>query len=167
MAYKGMWESEIEGLWLKARSEVHSPYGCWQTRAAFVPKGDSPEPQLVAVWQVVDLDGTVILTTKHEHMAKLASQIPELVDAELRPGQVPTYVVDDNGRHMQIPAAPGLTHVDDAYDTGYSAGFQAGQEQAESEADHDDDNCSWTGTDGEHLPKEVKAALRAHPGEPS
>ena len=155
MALKGTWESEIETLWLKARAEAHSPYGCWQARASLVPKVDSPEPQLVAVWQVVDLDGTVILSTPHEHIAKLGAQLPELADPTLRPDNAPTYVIDDNGEHRRVPPAAGVVHVDAAYESGYAKGFRDGQESTD-----DDDNSEPKRLD------DNRPAIRAYP-EPS
>jgi hypothetical protein len=87
--------------------------------------------------------------------------LPELVDPDLRPVPIQDYVVDADGERLAIPAVPGLTHADDAYDKGYRAGFGVGQLKAEAEQD---DNCGWPVSDGEQLPRETTEALRVYPG---
>ena len=125
-----LWKSEVRSYWDRARSEAKCAWGMW--RAICI--GDE--------WAVEDYNNRRIMETKHEHVAKLVAQIPELMERDLRPGEV-LHVKTPSGATVPIPdmEGVGLITEQEAYDMGYAAGYDKGVADQEAEQDEAEDRA--------------------------
>lgn len=125
-----MWKSEVKGYWDRARSEARCGWGMW--RAVQTDDG----------WAVEDMNEQRIMETKHEHVAKLCGQLPELLERDLRPGEV-LYVTTPSGATKPIPDVDGigLMTEQECYDKGYGEGYDKGVSDQEAEQDRSEEKA--------------------------
>ena len=114
-----MWKSLIQRLWDKGLFELRCSWQNW----TFAEDDNS--------YVVKDSKGIEILNTRYESIAELCCNLPELINRDLRPGEI-VHVYDNNGSRNPIPKTKttGVELDQDIYDKGYRDGYKHGTQQA-------------------------------------